>query len=190
MSEIILNLPVWVQDFVEDSAGTFPAIEDRMRFVIELSRQNIEHKTGGPFGAGIFEQKNGRLVAAGVNLVESSNCSIAHAEIMAIAFAQKTLGNYNMGAEKGAVFELVTSTEPCVMCLGAVCWSGVKAVVCGARDEDARRIGFDEGPKPQNWVQALAGRGISVVQDVLREQADEVLTEYYERGGLIYNPVR
>ena len=183
-------MPVWVQDFVEGSAGTFPAIEDRMRFVIELSRQNIERRTGGPFGAGIFEQKSGRLVAAGVNLVESSNCSIAHAEIMAIALAQKRLGDYDLGAEKGAVFELVTSTEPCVMCLGAVCWSGVKAVVCGARDEDARRIGFDEGPKPQNWVQALAGRGISVVQGVLREQAAEVLTEYYERGGLIYNPVR
>ena len=190
MSEIVLNLPDWVQSVVEDSAGAFPTVEDRMRFVIELSRQNIERGTGGPFGAGIFEQKNGRLIAVGVNLVESSNCTIAHAEILAIALAQKTIGYYDMGAEKGAVFELVTSTEPCVMCLGAVCWSGVKVVVCGARDEDARRIGFDEGPKPQNWVQALAGRGISVVRDVLREQAVAVLTEYLERGGLIYNSVR
>ncbi len=190
MSEIVLNLPDWVNSLVEGSAGVFPTVEERMRFVIELSRQNVERRTGGPFGAGIFEQKSGRIIAAGVNQVESSKCSIAHAEILTIALAQKTLGNYDISGEQGAGFELVTSTEPCAMCLGAVCWSGVKSIVCGARDKDARRIGFDEGPKPQNWSQEFAERGIYVVQDVLREKAAEVLAEYRERGGLIYNPVR
>jgi tRNA(Arg) A34 adenosine deaminase TadA len=185
---MVLNLPVWVQGFVEDSGGMFPTVEERMRFVIELAWQNIERKTGGPFGAGIFEQKSGLIVAVGVNQVESSNCSIAHAEMMAIALAQKAIGSYDMGGEPDAFYELVTSTEPCVMCLGAVCWSGVRSVVCGARDEDARRIGFDEGPKPQDWVRSLESRGISVVQDVLREQAAAVLAEYRDCGGLIYNP--
>ena len=185
---MVLNLPAWVQGFVEGSDGVFPAVEERMRFVIELARQNIERKTGGPFGAGIFEQKSGRIIAVGVNQVESSNCSIAHAEMMAIALAQKAIGSYDMGGELDHSYELVTSTEPCVMCLGAVCWSGVRSVVCGARDEDARRIGFDEGPKPQDWVRSLESRGISVVQVVLREQAAAVLTEYRDRGGLIYNP--
>ena len=161
-----------------------------MRFVIELARLNVDRKTGGPFGAGIFEREGGRLIAIGVNQVESSNCSIAHAEILAIALAQKTVGTYDLGGEQGAAYELVTSTEPCVMCLGAVCWSGVKRVVCGARDEDARRIGFDEGPKPPNWVGALESRGISVVRDILRKQAAAVLAEYRERGGRIYNPDR
>ena len=187
---MVLSLPDWVQSFVEGSAGVFPNAEERMRFVVELSRLNVERKTGGPFGAGVFEQESGRLISVGVNQVESSSCSIAHAEMLAIALAQKALGAYDMGGERGAAYELVTSTEPCVMCLGAVCWSGVKTVVCGARDEDARGIGFDEGPKPQDWVHALESRGIGVVQDVLREQAVAVLTEYRERGGLIYNPDR
>jgi len=190
VSEIALKLPVWMQAYVEGSAGVFSTAEDRMRFVIELSRQNVERGTGGPFGAGVFEQGSGRLIAVGVNQVESSNCSIAHAEMMAIALAHHALGNYDMGGEQGVTFELITSTEPCVMCLGAVCWSGVKTVVCGARDEDARMIGFDEGPKPQDWVRALESRGIGVVQDVLREQAAAVLTQYREQGGLIYNPGR
>ena len=73
------------------------------------------------------------------------------------------------------------------MCLGAVCWSGVRHVVCGARDADARTIGFDEGPKPHDWVRSLEERGVSVVQDVLREQAKTVLTVYHKSGGLIYN---
>ena len=188
--EMVLNLPVWVQSFVEGSAGVFPTVEERMRFVIELSRLNVERKTGGPFGAGVFEQESGRLISVGVNQVESSNCSIAHAEMLAIALAQKAVGTYDLGGERGVAYELVTSTEPCVMCLGAVCWSGVIRVVCGARDEDARRIGFDEGPKPPDWAGALESRGISVVRDILRKEAAAVLTEYRERGGLIYNPDR
>jgi tRNA(Arg) A34 adenosine deaminase TadA len=73
------------------------------------------------------------------------------------------------------------------MCLGAIPWSGIRSVVCGARDEDARSIGFDEGHKPPDWINSLDSRGISVVRDVLREQAKAVLLEYRERGGLIYN---
>lgn len=158
-----------------------------MQLVVTLARQNVEHDTGGPFGAGIFEQEGGRLVAVGVNQVEAANCSIAHAEMLAIAIAQHAIGHYDLGGREGLAYELVTSTEPCVMCLGAVCWSGVRRVVCGARDEDAREIGFDEGPKPQDWVRSLENRGIGVVRDVLQEQAKAVLTEYRKRGGLIYN---
>ena len=73
------------------------------------------------------------------------------------------------------------------MCLPALCWSGVRQVVCDARDEDGREIGFDEGPKAQDWMLSLESRGISVVRDVLREQAKAVLREYHKRGGLIYN---
>ena len=90
-----------------------------MRFVIELARQNIEHRTGGPFGAAIFETTSGKLLAPGVNLVEPAHCSIAHAEMVAIALAQQTRGSYDLGRE-GTICELVTSTEPCAMCLGAI----------------------------------------------------------------------
>ena len=73
------------------------------------------------------------------------------------------------------------------MCLGAIPWSGVRSVVCGARDEDARSIGFDEGYKPPDWINSLESRRISVVRDVLREEAKAVLLEYERRDGLIYN---
>ncbi len=158
-----------------------------MGLAVKLAKLNVEHQTGGPFGAGIFELEAGRLVAVGVNLVESSNCSLAHAEMLAIALAQRVVGRYDLGIEEGAAYELVTSTEPCAMCLGAIPWSGVRSVVCGARDEDARRLGFDEGSKPEHWVESLESRGIRVVRDVLREEAQAVLLDYHKRGGLIYN---
>lgn len=185
-TKVILQLPFWVEKFLADSEKVFPSVEERMQFVIDFSRLNFENNTGGPFGAGIFDE-NGHLIAVGVNQVENLNLSIAHAEMLAISLAQKVIGTYDLGAATGSVYELVTSTEPCVMCLGAVCWSGVKKVVCGARDEDARGIGFDEGPKPQDWVRSLETRGISVIQDVFRHEAKSVLTDYQIKGGLIYN---
>ena len=185
--EIVLRVPDWIEASLPDEERLYPTVEERMRLTIKLAELNIEHQTGGPFGAAIFESKSGRLVAVGVNLVESSNCSIAHAEMLAIAIAQRAVGCYDLGMEEGAAYELVTSTEPCAMCLGAIPWSGVRSVVCGARDQDARRIGFDEGSKPDRWVESLENRGIRVLRDVLREEALAVLLDYHKRGGLIYN---
>ena len=60
-------------------------------------------------------------------------------------------------------------------------------MACGARDEDARAIGFDEGPKMPDWLPALERRGISVVRDVSRDEAVAVLEECAGSGGMIYN---
>jgi tRNA(Arg) A34 adenosine deaminase TadA len=185
--EVILHLPDWIERFLADSESLYPTAEERMQLAIKLAQLNIQYGTGGPFGAGIFERRSGRLVAVGVNRVEPLNCSIAHAEMMAIAIAQSVTGGYDLAGETDITYELVTSTEPCAMCLGAIPWSGIRSIVCGARDEDARAIGFDEGPKPDNWIKALEDRGIGVRRDVLREPAKVVLLEYSERGGLIYN---
>ena len=66
-------------------------------------------------------------------------------------------------------------------------WSGVRKLVTGARDEDARSIGFDEGPKVADWQDALRSRGIEVVVDVMREEAAAVLDMYAVSGAVIYN---
>ncbi len=187
--ELVLRLPKWLRQFWIAQARPFDTVEVKMRFVIELAGQNIERQTGGPFGAAIFDADSGRLIAPGVNIVEPSNCSIAHAEMVAIALAQQAIGSYDLGA--GEMFcELVTSTEPCAMCLGAIPWSGVRRVLCGARGEDACAIGFDEGAKPADWVGALQGRQIEVVQDLCRTEAQAVLQHYRTISGRIYNAQR
>lgn len=157
-----------------------------MRFVIELSRLNVQHGSGGPFGAAVFD-RDGHLIAPGINLVVSSNCSLLHAEMVALAGAQKMLGRYDIGDGGRRQYDLFASTEPCAMCFGAIPWSGVRGLVCGARDADARAIGFDEGPKLADWVAALNQRGISVARDVLRAEAVAVLQEYAAASGLLYN---
>ncbi len=158
-----------------------------MRLTVDLARENVRQGTGGPFGAAIFERASGRLLAPGVNLVVGSGCSVFHAEMVAIMVAQRVAGTFDLGGESLPPYELVASTEPCAMCLGAIPWSGVRGLVCGARDEDARAVGFDEGAKMAEWAGSLEDRGIAVELNVLREEAVAVLREYADLGGEIYN---
>jgi tRNA(Arg) A34 adenosine deaminase TadA len=73
------------------------------------------------------------------------------------------------------------------MCLGAITWSGVRQIVCGARGSDAEAVGFDEGPKPANWINELKQRGIMVTVDMRRTPAFSVLQQYVQNGGEVYN---
>jgi len=187
LPELRLRLPDWVERMLPPRGQALGDVTARMRFAVELARQNVERGTGGPFAAAVFDGESGRLVAPGVNLVVPARWSGAHAEIVACALAQQVLGHHDLGSAGMPSCELVSSAEPCAMCLGAVPWSGVRRVVCGAREEDARAVGFDEGPKPADWVLELARRGIEVIRDVERDAAREVLRGYARRGGPIYN---
>jgi tRNA(Arg) A34 adenosine deaminase TadA len=180
-----LKLPAWVEAFVQAGPQRYRTAEDRMRLAIDLSHLSIE-RGGGPFGAAVFERSSGRLVAPGVNMVVKSRCSLLHAELVALAVAQKILGRYDLGGG-AAAYELASSTEPCAMCMGAIPWSGIGSLLCGARGADAVRIGFDEGSKPAAWVRAFRSRGIKVRRDVCRAEARLVLREYKARGGVIYS---
>lgn len=162
------------------------ATQARMRFVLELARENVA-AGGGPFAAAVFEREGGRLLAAGANRVVASHCSSAHAEILALSLAQARLGSHDLGASGLPACELVTSAEPCMMCLGAAIWSGVRHLVCAARGEDVGALGFDEGPRPGNWIDELQERGISVATDLLRDEACAILRSYHKAGGPIYN---
>ena len=182
---IVVDHPAWFSD-LGDSVS-FSTVEERMRFTIELAARNVAENTGGPFGAAIFERDSGRLVAAGVNVVVPSNAAVMHAEVVAIAAAGQKLGSFDCGAEGLPATELVASTEPCAMCFGATIWSGVTRLVCGARAEDAMAIGFDEGPKLDDWAEQLESRGIEVLRDVERDYGARVLMSYLDGGGPVYN---
>ena len=183
---ITFTIPDWLQNYCNQYQPS-RSVEGRMRFVIGAASENISRKTGGPFAAGVFDSQSGKLIALGVNLVTTENLSILHAEIVAISLAQKKLNTYDLSSSKAFNFQLLTSTEPCAMCLGAIPWSGIREVVTGALAEDAEKIGFDEGPKPNNWIKELTERGIQVTDKVERELAAQVLARYAREQGNIYN---
>jgi len=179
------ELPAWVEPFLEKRQEPLTNISQRMQLVIDLSEENIRQKTGGPFAALVVNEATGQLVSVGINLVTSAGLSIAHAEIVALSLAQSAIGEWNLS--HSGPLQLVTSCEPCAMCFGAVPWSGVKSLICGARKKDAEAAGFDEGDKPDQWVRSLQHRGIVVQCSVLRSEAAAVLASYSDGGGAIYN---
>lgn len=186
LRQVVVDQPSWLRDAV-DWERPYRTDEDRMRMVVELSRRNVVHETGGPFAAAVFERGSGVLVAAGVNSVVRLENSALHAEMVALMFAQARLGSFTLAAPGMPEHELVSSCEPCAMCLGATHWSGVQRLVYGATREDATALAFDEGPVfPESWAY-LESRGVAVVGEVLRSEAKAVLELYRREGGQIYN---
>ena len=181
-----ISLPSWVDGWLKNHSGDLSGPEAAMAFVIQLATESVRQGTGGPFGAAVVNVQAGELISAGVNRVTESGLSIAHAEMVAISLAQHRLGEWNL-ANQGN-YTLVTTCEPCAMCFGAIPWSGVRSLVCGARKSDAEAAGFDEGEKPVNWIRALQDRGIQVEQDVLRDEAAAIFDLYRDAGGMVYNP--
>lgn len=138
----------------------------------------------GPFYAAVVDAE-GQIIAEAANSVVASRCSHHHAEMNAIALAEKKLDTWNLS---GRDLTLYTTAEPCMMCVGGLLWSGISRVVYGVNTEAVERItGFDEGFKP-NWQAEFAKRKIKVVGPLAPEVGEAVLSEYMSRQGVVYTP--
>jgi len=181
--QLHLTMPVWIHDF--DFAPAYPGDDAKVALAIELARRNVEARSGGPFGAVVFNATD-RIVAIGVNRVLQQSCSVAHAETMACMLAQQRLQRSRLNEEGGPI-TLATSAQPCCQCYGATFWAGIDRLLIGARAEDVMELTeFDEGPLPADWIGELNARGIEVVRDIEREPACDVLRAYGEAGGSAY----
>jgi tRNA(Arg) A34 adenosine deaminase TadA len=183
---LIVDMPAWAAE-IASRRTHYPTDDERIMLAIALSHENMVRREGGPFGAAVFEEQTGRLVAVGVNSVRRlANCAL-HAELTALMFAGQAHGCHSLHRNDGVTYMLATSCDPCAMCLGAILWSGVRRVVCAATRDDATEVGFDEGPVFDDSWQYLAERQVAVQHGVRRAEAREVLREYLERGGVVHN---
>ncbi len=103
---------------------------------VHLAVENVLNE-GGPFGCIIV--RDGEVIASGVNRVTFDNDPTAHAEVMAIRAACTKLQTYQLDD-----CDLITSCEPCPMCMGAAYWARVRAVYYVATKDDAAAAGFDD----------------------------------------------
>lgn len=144
----------------------------------------LEGDPCGPFYAAVIDE-GGEIIAESANSVVSSQCSHNHAEMNAIRLAEEKLSTWKLS---GKGLTLYTTTEPCMMCVGGILWSGISRVVYGVSTESVERItGFDEGFKP-NWQAEFSKRGIEVVGPMLHELGEAVLADYMSHQGIVYSP--
>lgn len=136
---------------------------------IELARSGMESGDGGPFGCVVV--KDGRVVGEGNNRVTSTNDPTAHAEVVAIREACKTLDAFQLDG-----CSIYTSCEPCPMCLGAIYWARPAQVFYACTREDAAAVGFDDDfiydeialpneDRKRLMINLLRDEGVALFQD-------------------------
>ncbi|RZS36344.1 tRNA(Arg) A34 adenosine deaminase TadA [Herbihabitans rhizosphaerae] len=103
---------------------------------VEIATKNVADG-GGPFGAMII--RGSELISVGVNRVTRDLDPTAHAEVVAIREACRKLSTFTLD---GCV--LVTSCEPCPLCLASALWARLDRVVFAADRYDAAKAGFDD----------------------------------------------
>lgn len=111
--------------------------EEFLRRAIRLAVENVGQGRGGPFGAVIV--RDGAVIAEAANHVTTIPDPTAHAEVLAIREAARTLGTHDL-----AGCTIYASCEPCPMCLAAIYWAHLDAVFFAATREDAAVAGFDD----------------------------------------------
>jgi len=108
-----------------------------MAEAIELAVRNVREGHGGPFAALVV--RGGEVIARGANAVVATHDPTAHAEIVAIREACRSLGTHQLPG-----CEIYASCEPCPMCLGAIYWARSRALYFAASKMDAAAAGFDD----------------------------------------------
>lgn len=144
-----------------------------MRMAIAMARQSaIEDRTGSPFACMIV--RDGEVIGAGVNRVPTENDPTAHAEVVAIRAACRSLGTYIL-----AGCTVYTTGEPCPMCYAAAWWARVDAIYYAATIQDALHYGdFDD----ESIYQAIALPGPDrpvPARELLRDEMVAVWKEFH-----------
>jgi guanine deaminase len=148
-----------------------------MRRAIALSLENARSGHGGPFAAVVV--RCDEIIAEGTNQVTSTNDPSAHAEMLAVRAACRTLKHFQL-----AGCEIYTSCEPCPMCLGLIYWARPDKVYYANTAEDAAAIGFDDSRIYRELQSPHAARSIPMVQ-MLRNEALAAFRAWQEKTDKI-----
>jgi tRNA(adenine34) deaminase len=112
-----------------------------------------------------------KIVGRGANRPISDSDPTAHAEVLAIREAGKTVGNYRLEN-----CDLYVTIEPCAMCAGAITHARIRRLVFGADDPKAGAIHSTmpvlNHPQANHRVEVvrgvLAGRAMEMMQAFFR----------------------
>lgn len=180
-----MALPQWVREIVAPGDG-FASSAGALGASVDLAVASAR-RGGGPFGAVVADRAD-RAVGVGWNRVIPAGDSTAHAEVLALRAAQERLATHDLAQAPGAPFSLYSSCAPCIMCFGAIYWSGLSRVVAAATAAHAAALGFDEGPMTHRlWEAARQRKGITYEPEADAGRDPNAPFEAYRQvGGQIY----
>jgi len=122
-----------------------------------------------PVGAVIV--KEGQIIGRGFNQKESTNDATAHAEIIAIKEACKTLGSWRLDD-----CSMYVTLEPCPMCAGAILEARIKRVYIGAESDKSGAAGTVVDILNNNYL----GSKTEVYFGIMEEECKTLLKDFFE----------
>lgn len=148
--------------------GALNVYDDAMRNAISVARR--AKATGDvPVGAIVLDSSGG-VIGTGHNAREADADPTAHAEMVAIRAAARSLGQWRL---EGCT--LVVTLEPCTMCAGALVLSRLSTLVFGAYDPKAGAVGsLWDVVRDRRLNHRLDVRG-----GVLAEESSQLLRDFF-----------
>ena len=145
--------------------------EKAMRVALERAKFGEVASGDVPVGA-VMLNKDGAIISMGNNQRELLKDPLAHAEIVAIKSAARSLGAWRLEE-----CTLVVTLEPCAMCAGAIMQARIPRVVFGAWDEKAGASGsmWDllRDPRSLHKVEVITG--------VLEQECAGLLKDFFSK---------
>jgi tRNA(adenine34) deaminase len=142
-------------------------LEEAMDEALRLAREAAQ---AGEVPVGAVALHQGQLVGRGKNARESAKDPTAHAELLAIQEAARTLGRWRLTG-----VTLVVTLEPCAMCAGAMVLARIDRLVYAAADPKAGAAGSlqDLTSDPR------LNHRFPVQQGLRAEEASALLKEFF-----------
>jgi len=117
---------------VQSAESAFESDELWMHEALRTAQRALE---AGEVPVGAVVVHEGRIVGRGFNRNVIDSDPTAHAEVIALRDAGKTIGNYRL-----LDCELFVTIEPCAMCSGALVHARIRRLVYGADDPKAGAV--------------------------------------------------
>lgn len=143
------------------------AAEELMALALDEAGAAAAH---GDIPVGAVVVREGEVVGHGHNRREVDQDPTAHAEVLALGAAARSLRSWRLDG-----CDLYVTLEPCVMCAGAAVLARIDRLVLGADDPKAGAVGalYDIPHDPR------LNHRIEVVRGVLADDATRLLRDFF-----------
>jgi len=145
---------------------------DHDSFMLAALDEARRAEAAGEVPIGAVVVADGRVVGRGFNQPITSVDPTAHAEILALRDAARTLGNYRLTG-----VDVYVTLEPCLMCVGALVHARVRLLAFGAPEPKTGALG--------STIDALAAPRLNhrfeVVRGVREDECREVVQAFFRR---------
>ena len=146
---------------------------DHAFFMNSAYQEAIKAFDEGEVPVGAVIERDGIIIGKGYNRVENLSDATAHAEIIAISAASSKLSDWRLSG-----CNLYVTTEPCLMCLGALMLSRINTIIYGAAEP---RTGAIHSHFYRQQIESSFGYFPKVINGIMEFECGSLLSSFFKQ---------